>query len=127
MGHFNKTVNTIVMIQANELRIGNWVGDKKNNYHKVMHLGIEFNPDTVMPILLTLEMLGEVGFLNQAYGECVSFAYKDTPICAYWDGVEWCFKYGYDSDLTFAACEHLHQLQNLIFALTGQELNYQPL
>lgn len=36
---------------------------------------------------------------------------------------EYCFKY---RDFTSSSIQYLHQLQNLYFALTGTELNYQP-
>lgn len=77
----------------------------------------------LVPITLSEEILIKTGFKKD--GEFEALMYKDTPICTYWDGVEWVFKYGSDSDLSFAACEYVHQAQNLIFALTNTELSIQ--
>jgi len=49
---------------------------------------------------------------------------NNKAICCYWDGVQWCFKYGYDADLVFAACEYLHEVQ-LLFAGMKQPLPIQ--
>jgi hypothetical protein len=128
------------MIKVNELRIGNlFIDPLTKSYLRVSELTEEGKiVSTVIdrskfplpagwstePIPLTPEILEKCGFENQKYDEWEAFAYKDTPICAHFDGVEWCFKYGFDSDLTFAACEYLHQLQNILFAITGEELSF---
>jgi len=116
-------------MNANEFRIGNWYS-QFGNLHQVTWDTIKAlgdAPETQLwckPIPLSPEILEKCGFENQRYEEWEAFAYKDTAICASWDGVEWVFKYGYDSDLSIASCEFLHQLQNLIYALTGEELTY---
>lgn len=127
------------MIQANEARVNNYYNRELRSSRGLTYdhefklteteMGYLFSTDTsfalqdLFGIPLSSEILSKCGFKNQKYKEWEAFAYKDTPICSYYDGAEWCFKYGYDSDLTFAACEHLHQLQNLIFALTQTELS----
>ena len=125
-------------MNANEFRVGNWVEAnspmmqvKEITEHTVgLYMpGSEADPflydiEEIRPIKLSPEILEKCGFENQRYEEWEAFAYKDTAICASWDGVEWVFKYGYDSDLSIASCEFLHQLQNLIYALTGEELTY---
>ena len=133
------------MIQANELRIGNKVmfkgdagtytvlgvpawgmdgnGDGKEPLILIDRCHKQIVPESKLrPIPISPEILEKAGFSNQKLDDWEVFAYEDTPICAHWDGVEWCFKYGYDSDLTFAACEFVHQLQNLIFALTNKDI-----
>lgn len=131
------------MIKANELRIGNYVQynpdavDKGTEIIPLQITAIDeeagfilndgfsnvYAENEVEPIPLSSELLEQCGFYNQKYEEWSAFAFKDTPICTHYDGVEWIFKYGYDSDLSFAACEYLHQVQNLIFVLTGEELS----
>ena len=116
------------MVQDIELKKNNWFLDKEGNQVQVLALGYQvikvLDRNAVLysdaqPIPLTPEVLERCGFANQSVEmpeeTITALAYKDTPICAYWDGVEWCFKYGFDSDLTIASCEFLHQLQNLIF------------
>ena len=117
------------MIPANELRIGNWASNGEKNfvfdasslYDATSGLTSKF----IFPIPLTPEVLEKCGFdwrIWDGNEHHKVLSYKNTPIHTYWDGSEWCFKYGFDSDLTFAACQYVHQLQNLIFALTGEEL-----
>jgi len=116
-------------MNANELRLGNSI------MHEGKIITVDFDLFSAIQefphvlnrlsgIDITPEILEKCGFENQRYEEWEAFAYKDTAICASWDGVEWVFKYGYDSDLSIASCEFLHQLQNLIYALTGEELTY---
>lgn len=132
------------MIQANELRIGNRILAPNGEEKQVVNIqpnsinqlsdgdGVTgaFLLERYNGIILTSDILYKCGFRwqelempTETLNKC---AYKETPICAYYDGVEWCFKYGHDSDLTIAACEYLHQLQNLIYALTGEELTITP-
>jgi len=132
-------------IPANELRIGNLV-DYNDRYDRrgivtwiqkasveITYLerredlvnGVIASPEYIIPIPLTPEVLERCGFdwiIWDGNEHHKVLSYKNTPIHIYWDGSEWCFKYGFDSDLTFAACQYVHQLQNLIHVLTGEEL-----
>jgi len=139
------------MIPANELRIGNWVlcDELQVELHprecqitslatKVAHwksgpidgLGVgschSGTPyENLTPIPLTPEVMEKCWFdwiIWDGNEHHKVLSYKNTPIHTYWDGSDWCFKYGFDSDLTFAACQYVHQLQNLIHVLTGEEL-----
>lgn len=118
------------MINANELRIGNWV-----RYHHdggfidapIFHLTDE--DVRVLPIPLTPEILEKAGFTmsdtiwdedylsfraNETQPNEIEIKYIDNVIIL---GTGDSY---YDVELTHI--KHLHQLQNLIFALTGQEL-----
>src|SRR5690606_5107604 len=118
------------MIQANELRIGNIVMSKINGISKVEQIGSSINPEYVggrslegnywensyLPIPLTEEILLKIGFV------------KDTETSYRWYLGEY-FTYDLDDGgFRFEGIwinpivKYLHQLQNLYFALTNQEL-----
>lgn len=112
------------MIPANELRIGNWVSIGEMCYAPLTKIdpGVSSGFEGIE---LTPEILINVGFKwNEEYN---ILAFEDTAICCYWDGVEYVFKYGLDSELSIAACEYFHELQNLIFCLIKIELTFSPI
>jgi hypothetical protein len=130
------------MINANELRIGNWVKHLPNwsyrndeskefyfqwddsDWYKIGESCISLSD--IEPILLTEEILLKCGFQHHKYANDESFfemqISKDiflnySPFhCRYILRKQW---YGniYNGNI-----EHLHQLQNLYFALTKTEL-----
>lgn len=109
-------------MEANELRIGNWVtvGEHSNFQVQLINLKNKFEP-----ILLTPELLIAAGFEWQASG--YSGFYKDTGnkwSMRIWQNDDHDFLYSI-SDYNAISLFHIHQLQNLYFALTGQELNIQ--
>ena len=127
------------MIAANELRIGNWIKDRGgkewqiDNWespNKVSAKDPEFNtcgmllkghPCTeyvhfLQPISLTEEWLVRFGFIKSDL--------SDRFIIHSWFYLEKC-KDGYkfrQIDGFTRVFQHVHQLQNLYFALTGEEL-----
>jgi hypothetical protein len=120
------------MIQANELRIGNWikhdpsyvenqnfiVSDIRTYREKTVN-GIEI--DDCLPIPLTEKILLKAGFIKKRisltfnefsfYNEDLENVYIDLDQGQCLSGI--CIKVKY-----------LHQLQNLYFALTGIELQF---
>lgn len=125
------------MIKANEVRIGNWVEDiapydkqylqiRWENIGKISENGYKYRP-----IPLTPEILEACGFVNKP-NETFNLSYELTI-----DGFastfrtwqyrgEWYIEpMGYDTGNI--SIEYLHQLQNLYFALTGQELEVKEL
>lgn len=138
------------MIQANELRIGNWVQDpdraildENEGYRQVHGLtlensivhhvakesssgGIGFSGNllsTINPIPLTPEILEQCGFRND-HGEGSKWWMRPDLKHSFGLG-----DYNEDfSELTFSKhplntkIKYLHQLQNLYFALVGKEL-----
>lgn len=119
------------MIKANELRVGNWVIDpvdgrmKTTNIYQIGKHQIDDTNTNYLPIPLTPEILEKAGFVKYQYGGNNQFeGYK----------VRWSKDsiYGFlTSDNIFALLgferrhqniKYLHQLQNLYFALTGEEL-----
>jgi hypothetical protein len=118
-------------MNARELRIGNWANtlsgdiqivDLMTNINKVgantkvFTNGITFNIDTLQPIPLTEEWLKRFGF-------------ETDKVCWFLDGVVmgdfqdgfWFLPNGSLVTRSFKI-KHVHQLQNLYHALTGQEL-----
>ena len=73
----------------------------------------------IAPIELNEDMLLSFNFSKIDH----LLIYKDTALCCYWDGVEWCFKYGLDSDLCFISCQYLNELQDIISLLFKEELD----
>lgn len=104
------------MINASELRIGNWINHDTLGVTKVA--GITKDADFFAePIPLTEEILQKCGFtggytLSINHGE---FWYdKNILSVSYGSQVE---------EGREVPVKSLHQLQNLYFALTGEELN----
>jgi len=110
-------------MKANELRIGNYIYFEDELLKFDFEMGWNF--DYIKPIPLTEEWLLKFGFVDGSY------LYKNYKVKAgdYWNSVkfyegEWC----YNNDDSDAACyflttiKYVHQLQNLYFALTNEEL-----
>jgi len=119
------------MIQPNELRLGNRLSlsGKITAVRGVVYdeytdgFGVYCETGIVAisaftPIPLTEELLVKCGFVDN---DTTQYR-KDDLI---YDG-GYIYLYSYNDgepDPRLAKCEYLHQLQNLIFALTGEELN----
>lgn len=111
-------------MKASELRIGNYV--KSSLSESYYHLGIEHFEmmanytieELYQPIPLTEEWLIKLGYKDEGYLE----NHYDIMGHLIWNaGGEMlvCEKNG-------VVLEHVHQLQNLYFALTGEELKVKP-
>ena len=107
----------------NELRIGNWVTIHRTEI-EMLEGDFSFADNFFKPIPLNKEWLLKFGFEWNEY-------YKNYRVkaCEYYHSVqfydkEWC----YNNDSSDAGCyfittiKYVHQLQNLYFALTGDEL-----
>jgi hypothetical protein len=126
-------------MKANELRIGNLLRDKVTKTElKVIEL-TEVNIITyvidrskfplqdgwgIEPIPLTEEWLLKFGF------EKLSNGWLRLHICNDWSYLYWDRLAGLELSVNkqgihFSHIKHVHQLQNLYFALTGEELIYE--
>jgi hypothetical protein len=107
------------MIKANELRIGNWVYNSGEPYKIDWRNDDYWHTDSLEPIPLTPEILEKCGFNN--FGKDLihsDFAIeKRKDIAVLWPN-EGCT----ETHNIKVPCKYLHQLQNLFFALTGEEL-----
>ena len=120
-------------MKANELRIGNWVmGDSERPYQIELsdfsdwyndHNSHEYG-DHVHPISITEEWLLKLG-LEQPYDDSPYIYTKDIKECPYEEGfrIEEHGEVGcYMIDDYYIKIKYIHQLQNLYYALTGEEL-----
>lgn len=115
------------MIQANELRIGNLVYNFLKQPITVSWENIKWSQD-IEPIPLTPEILGKAGFENigsDHLGGWTKYIKKSNVVCS--DVVVSFGEAGKNLYVTHsnngvAYCLYIHQLQNLYFALTGEEL-----
>lgn len=109
------------MIKANELRIGNWVNFSGDPM--IIRLGeqLDYYTDYYEPIPLTPEILEAAGFDGRKdvrYFKSIG----DTVLTIYYEDQKFWIQ---DFDwfkLDLPSMEYVHQLQNLYFALTGNEL-----
>ena len=129
------------MIQANELRIGNWVQhdgyllslcgmDKKYAYVESNNTKDPYQHrkyfETIEPIPLTEEILLKCGFENDDFcPEYNHYGIKYDEVANYWFNIQ--RKIGteiffFETNHSLTQVQTVNQLQNLYFALTGEEL-----
>jgi hypothetical protein len=127
-------------MKANELRIGNLVTiyksvwDAKNEISTLQWVeslvtlnllnNIELDLFEVEPIPLTKEWLVRFGFQYRLDGICFNWHIGANPITHDWlFHLKWLGGNEYPFYMNgYHEIEYVHQLQNLYFALTGQEL-----
>jgi len=116
-------------MKANELRIGNWVEQPNDGVTRVTAIlnDLQIKTETgyidkyCRPIPLTEEWLVKFGF-DQNNVDIEKYDckwYKFSFTLDYWNAQKF-FVYGYIGGNK--TIKHVHQLQNLYFALTGEEL-----
>lgn len=112
------------MIKNNEVRVGNWVkeGDWSSDSIFVQLDSIEpiigeyeWDENLFNPIPLTPEILEKCGF--ETIGKPPFYSMR-LPV----NGLDELCWYSQDGFIRYLGIKHLHQLQNLYFALTGNEL-----
>jgi len=125
------------MIKANELRLGNYValtkeakedfqniiGEKTNDCYDITYFnsdgvdfdGYDFTFNELKPIPLTEEWLLKFGFEKGHKGKLFVILKNNL-------GYENGRTYFNSSCISESQPKHVHQLQNLYFALTGEEL-----
>ena len=109
-------------MKANELRIGNWIECKFGNtqIHCIDTESVEYDTfaeyiKDIKPIPLTEQWLLDFGFdkMNTEYSKGYYF-YNDETL-----------RIDHGNECYFdIPCKYVHTLQNLYFALTGEELIY---
>jgi hypothetical protein len=110
-------------MKASELRIGNYI---QNSHGAISNVGIVMlgGQYDYHPIPLTEEWLLKFGFEKKYQ----TFEFKGLNIdgtVVHFSFDKWCSEYDIENcDFIEipAECKHVHQLQNLYFALTNEEL-----
>lgn len=132
------------MIKANELRIGNWLEWRNPNNENIEPIKIEVADIVTIenknrghyysPIPLTPEILEKAGFKKQYTESNIGITVEETRNMQQYGGTRTYF-IGWSNSKIHVSPEmnccgstklhSVHQLQNLYFALTGEELNIQ--
>lgn len=119
-------------MKATDLRIGNWVKSKLHGgletevfsvFHHSVKLGANplalYKQDEIEPIPLAEEWLFKLGFVKldtndifYIHEDCMNFKLSKCLTMTAWHNLM----------LHDVKLEHVHQLQNLYYALTGEEL-----
>lgn len=112
-------------IKASELRIGNYYLNPNNEvrqitYHEIRLLVVAIESPNYSLIPLTEEWLAKFGFDNfMGKGKVYMKPFFNIEI---WENNT----FQYETQSGFCReIKHVHQLQNLYFALTGKELKYE--
>lgn len=140
------------MIKPNEIRLGNWYNHKANwSYRNKEEIEYSFEWEDldwvalseckleltdIQPIPLTPEVLEKCGF-RESKKQPVHFINLGNPAKQlellksgeyFYPSIYQAAEVSSENDGTVYVnrIQYLHQLQNLIYALTGQELEYKP-
>ena len=127
-------------MKPEELRIGNWVCDEHGGEDQVIsiennHMQREIseyatidlkyygtiNIKDIYPIPLTPEWLERLGF-GVGEGPNYKIFMRDRLMIEWSPQLGYYFEWEDDEDYRKTSIQHVHQLQNLYFALTGEEL-----
>jgi len=107
-------------MKANELRVGNWIFDNISATTKRatwVHIKVMENDEYFAePIPLSHEWFYRMGFIFDS----VMFEKDNIRIGHYKDG--FCLVNGFDISDKVIEIKYIHQLQNIYFALTNEEL-----
>lgn len=127
------------MVKASELRVGNWIIAGDTNLHGQVEIinkpmnevwlvvpetdydSWDFDFDQVLPIPLTPDILEQCGFKELSP---TKYRYNNLIIRRSQALTRWYYLRAGGWSTTI---ESLHKLQNLYFALTGEEIIYQPI
>jgi hypothetical protein len=126
-----------MMIKANELRIGNWIEYAEGKFIKVdihiLSVICEYQTYVIditypKPIPIGPEILEKAGFRHEVHGiEEIDGGESHYIIGKFWINhidENW-FISGLEDEIK--SFKYLHQLQNLYFSLTGEELKIESL
>jgi len=122
------------MINVKELRIGNLISDYQNNTIKVLGISDVYNDgnyyiisenggsidDDHKPIPLTPEILLKCGFTSDKW--LMSFHLGENKMWIDKTSNEFYWVFG-RKETKYLRIKYLHQLQNLFYSLTNEELN----
>lgn len=105
-------------MKASELRIGNWVNNNDEDYQitSATIVSLERGESTAQPILITEEWLKRFGFekLDDKRGLYVN---NKINLFIYFDGVRVSVDFWIGNEKRY-----VHELQNFVYCLSGEEL-----
>lgn len=106
-------------MKANELRTGNWANNNEEDYQitSATIAQIERGDSTAKPIQITEEWLSKFGFVPNGFSMD-----KGEFNVEIWLESEIGHTFKWNDFVISIRLKHIHQLQNLYFALTGEEL-----
>ena len=124
-------------MKIEEVRIGNYYQDKHGNIEQISQIdkiGVlrrinDQDEDWALPIPLNLKQFEKLGFKNDhSTYEYVDGCRLGDVFIAWnqWTGDRYEFSFSNGEKRYRVGLNYVHQLQNLFFTLTGQELNYKP-
>lgn len=129
-------------MEIKELRIGNYVIDNLGEILKINGIRTESDLSHIRPIQLTEEWLLKYGFELYDYepnsniinnDDFIYLSYKNklegkgyyyTITNTHYGSWQFCVKVVWAEELLIAELKYVHQLQNLYFALTNEELTW---
>jgi hypothetical protein len=119
------------MIQANELRIGNYLLNYENKVIRIDrwdfvgyrdNYGNIYSFDKSNPIPIDEKWLTDFGFVTKYYrDDNIKLPFYKLKIDDYSFELDYEFAYSRE-DGSYLKLKNIHSLQNLIFSLTGKEL-----
>jgi hypothetical protein len=108
------------MVNPKELMLGNWIFSENGFSQTIAAYDFEHtNFDAINPIPLTPEILEKAGFVQQSFfvGK-INYWIKGNIVYSSIDNqIEL-----NNPNVFLCKCSHVHQLQNIIYSLTGEEL-----
>ena len=114
-------------MKANELRIGNWVSNGEIGFQitskDIYHRDVRVYGSFIKGIPITPEWLQRFGF--EKIGNGWQLDVEINHYCLYSESGKYVDLFVF-SDEVGQQCQYIHQLQNLYFALTGEELEIKP-
>lgn len=119
-------------MKSNELRIGSWIeylGKHIQCDINTIHAISQLVGDSAMykPIVITTEILQKARFKKYTTDE-LQLEYRDDYWIVFNHNLECllCYDLNQYVEAIHSHIKHLHQLQNLHFALSGEEITYTP-
>ena len=113
-------------MKANELRVGNWViGIEENDYYQCTSATITMiergDGGHIRPVPITPTWLRLLRFENCINGWWSKDEMLNVKLTDEWTEI---YLRGSNTNLANFQIDHVHELQNLYYALFGKEINY---
>lgn len=113
-------------MKSNELRLGNWVKELDGNTMQIEYISDIHHAANLEPIPLTEEWLIKFGFeWDKSQKDYYINIEEDNQICINLKEQVFYIGCGFEWGAVKGKSKYVHQLQNLYFALTGEELKYE--